>query len=359
MKATRNTAGSKNEPSAKKVQATNFVNKSVYDSDILEMGKPGIQNRMTDINELMGIKEAPAKELIQEKAVQEEGDYIFLPTKVVVKPYSPGAFRLGLEQQKEQFLRVPGVGYRWEPSIVGVTYRTGLDLIPPEKVKQLQKEVGRSLTAVDDEGRLKYYVDMCHVMDGSNPHGHHLDLTKAHNMLIYLAMLESHLIARNKLEKLNGSKPEAEWYIEDLEAEAEMDAKEQDVVREAVGIFTGLSDAKKAAFAKVMQLPVRGLSSKVTGNLLWKKLADNKSKTYTKDLERFIKISKWSDDKINVFAEIEDAIVLNILRRNGAQDFVYGDEVLGSTKEQVQNKLLMGENSGLRAAIKAKIDQRY
>jgi formaldehyde-activating enzyme involved in methanogenesis len=66
-------------------------------------------------------------------------------------------------------------------------------------------------------------------------------------------------------------------------------------------------------------------------------------------------MASWGDDKINVFEEVKDAIASNLIRKNAAQDYIYGEEVLGSTEDQVISKLLQNENAGLRVAIKSKL----
>lgn len=275
----------------------------------------------------------------------------FIPDKVKLMPYAPGKFRLGLEQTKENFMRLPGTSYRWEPSKVGNTYKTGLHFISPEKQAWLAKALGHTL---DDD----YYADMTYVIDGSNPHGHHMDLTKPKELVVYLAMMESHLVGLNKLEKGTGKKPEADWYIENLEAEAEAESLDKDRFLEVTAIYRDLSNEKKAHLGRVLSLPVRGMSPKVADNLLWKKLTDNKQVDYQKILKKFAEAASWSNEKLAIYAELEDAIAYNIIRRNSAQDYLYGDEILGSTKEQILSKLLQGENGGIRQSIKSKLALR-
>jgi hypothetical protein len=277
-----------------------------------------------------------------------EDDKIVIPSAIKLIRYSTGNFRLGMEKTKEQFMAIPGTSYRWEPDIVGNTFKTGLQYISKERRDALALALGHKLDA-------EFYQEMTYVMDGSNPHGHHMDLTLPKNMVIYLAMLDSKLIAGTKMEKQNGTKPEADWYIENADAEAEYDSKNKDLFMEVMKVYAEMSIEKKANVAKVMGIAVRGLSPKVADNKLWAKLADTKDKLYIKTLTKFKDIAKWTDEKINIYAEIEDAIALNIIRKNAAQDFVYGDEVLGSTKEQVQSKMLDGTKGGLRASIQAKL----
>lgn len=286
----------------------------------------------------------------EEKLPAKPKDLIHIPNKVIVKPYSPGNFRLGLEKTTEGYLRLPGTGYRWEPSRKGNTYITGLKYISKEKRDELEENLGKTLDS-------NFYAEMTYVMDGSNPHGHHMDLTKAWEMVVYLAMLDSHLIANGKLEKTDGRKPEADWYIENQEAEAEFESKGKDKFLEVTKLYSNLSNEKKTAFCKIFKIAVRGLSSNVADNLLWKKITANTAADYQKTLDKFIDMCKWGDDKVNILAELEDAIALNVIRRNAASDYVYGDEVLGSTLEQVQSKLLQGDG-GLRAVIKAKLLNR-
>lgn len=278
----------------------------------------------------------------------EEVDAIVIPKEIILMPYSTGHFRLGMEKTKEMFMRIPGTSYRWEPDIVGNTYKTGLQYISKKRRDELSLALGRKLDA-------DFYQEMTYVMDGSNPHGHHMDLTQPKNLVIYLAMLDSKLIARTRMEKQTGNKPEADWYIDNPDAEAEFDNKNKDLFKEVFSLYSDMSIEKRSNVAKVMGLPVRGLSPKVADVKLWNKLIENKDKNYTKTLTHFKSVATWSDEKINIYSEIEDAIALNIIRRNAAQDYVYGDEILGSTKEQVQSKMLDGTKGNLRLSIKEKL----
>jgi hypothetical protein len=269
------------------------------------------------------------------------------PERVILKPIQQQKFRLGLENTKEGFLRVPGVKYTWEPSIVGNAHKTGLDRLSSAQIAQLEAGIGRKLDS-------DFYTELSYRMDASNPNGHHMDLSRATEKIVYLAMLESHLIAEGLIQKQNGSKPEAEWYIENLEAEAEMKQKEHDKFRQVFMAYENMSDRKKVAFAKIMNVAVRGLSPAVAATKLWEMLLEKKT-GYQKVWARFIDMASWGDDKINVFEEVKDAIASNLIRKNAAQDYIYGEEVLGSTEDQVISKLLQNENAGLRVAIKSKL----
>ena len=281
------------------------------------------------------------------KVVKSGFEFPF-PDKIILKPINNQKFRLGLEQQKEGFLRVPGTSYTWEPSIVGDRHKTGLHRLTDREIKLLESQIGKNLDS-------EFYVELGMRLDGSNPNGQHIDLSKPLNKVIYLAMLESHLIAGTISERRNGIKPEAEWYIENQEAEAEVLQKEQDKFTQVFNAYQNISNAKKVSFAKILNVQVRGISEKAASVKLWEALLDKKQPKYNDFLTRFLQIATWSDEKVNVYSETKDAIAANIIRRNGAQDYIYGEEVLGSTEEQVINKLLMGENGGLRAAIKARL----
>jgi hypothetical protein len=321
-----------------------FINKKVFDS-APQQQILATESKQSTAKEPKALKEKQSNQTVN--VITEE----FIPDKVKLMPYAPGKFRLGLEQTKENYMRLPGTSYRWEPSKIGNTYKTGLHFISPERQAKLARELGHVL---NDE----FYAEMTYVIDGSNPYGHHMDLTKPRELVVYLAMLESHLVGANKLEKGTGKKPEADWYIENLEAEAEAESLDKDKFLEVTRIYAEMSNEKKAAFGRVLQLPVRGVSPKVADNMLWKKLTDNKQVDYKKTLDKFLAASQWSNEKLNIYAELEDAIAFNIIRRNNAQDYVYGDDILGSTKEQVLSKLLQGENSGLRSIIKSKLAMR-
>lgn len=283
------------------------------------------------------------------KAVTTVAPFNF-PEKVLLKPISLGRNRLGLENTKEGFLRMPGTKFTWEPTMVGKLHKTGLWRLTDEEVKRLELQLGQSLD-------FDFYSELSYRMDASNPNGHHMSLERAHEKVVYLAMLDSHLIAQGLHEKQNGKKPQAEWYMENLEAEAELLSREKDLFTEMFSAYNAFSERKRMAAAKILEVPVRGLPPKVADNLLWKKLSA-KEIGYQKLWQRFIDISKWSDEKINVFEEVADGIAGNIIRKNSAQDFIYGDDVLGSTRDQVISKLLMNENAGLRQSIRAKLSVR-
>lgn len=278
-------------------------------------------------------------------------DVFQFPPKVILKPISAQKFRLGLENTTEGFLKVPGTKYTYEPSIVGKNHKTGLHRLNRAQIAQLEEGIG---SALDSD----FYSELSYRMDASNPNGHHMDLSRPLEKIVYLTMLESHLVAQGLVQKQNGQKPEAEWYIENLDAEAEIEFKEQDRFRKVFGLYTEISDRKKVAFAKIFNLPVRGLSPKVADTKLWNLLLDKKQINYKKILDRFIEMCAWSDEKVNVYEEVKDAIAGNIIRRNGAQDYIYGEDVLGATEEHVIGKLLLNENAGVRMSIKHKLNLR-
>lgn len=271
-------------------------------------------------------------------------EYMTIPDRVTVKPLATKNFRLGLEKTKEKFIRVPGTKYRYAPSKVGHTYKTGLEHIPPARRTALEKALGRKL---DNE----FYVDLVYVMDGSNPHGHIMDLTVPFELVVYLTFLDSELVAVSKSDTVKGKKPFAEWYIENDELEAEEQEKDRDMFTQVIEIFGGLSNTRRASYCKILGISVTGLSPRVASAKLWDSIME-KGREGIKIQKKVLDISKWSDEKIAVSEEVEDAVVYNILRKNSAQDLVYGEEILGSSKEQVVSKLMGGENGALRMSIK-------
>lgn len=286
------------------------------------------------------------QDTVMEKAQPKQ--YMTIPDRIIVKPIQLKEFKLGLEKTKEKFVRLPGVRYRWAPSKKGNTYLTGLHHIPMAKRVALEKAIGREL---NDE----YYADLTYIMDGSNPNGHHMDLSEPTELIVYLAFIESELIATSRSQHTNGSKPFAEWYIEDNEIEAEEQEKARDKTMQVNRIYDGLTETRRSTFAKLLGINVQGVSAKVGAAKLWTLLTEP-TRTRDKMIDRFIEISRWTDEKINVFAEVKDALSFNILRRNSAQDIIYAEQVLGATEEQVVSKLLMGENGQLRISIREKIE---
>lgn len=274
---------------------------------------------------------------------------ITIPEKVIVKPYVSKDFRLGLERTKENFVRVPGTIYRWAPTKVGDIYKTGLEYISDKKKIQLERALGKKLDNY-------FYADITYVMDGSNPNGHHMDLTDPFELVIYLAFIDSDLVATSKQQIATGKKPFAEWYIENDEVEAEEQEKERDDTISIIETYQQLSNPKRAAYCKLLGINVYGVSPKVASAKLWEALQE-KGKKGIINKKKFLQVSEWSDEKIAVSEEVEDAIVNNILRRNSAQDWLYGQEIIGSSKEQVVSKLMSSENSSLRIAIKNALER--
>jgi hypothetical protein len=181
------------------------------------------------------------------------------------------------------------------------------------------------------------------------------------DLVIYLAMLESDQVANGLHERRNGTKPHAEYYIENKEAESEQDAVERNHHKKAIRLFDDLSTIKKRKVAIVLGLDVFGLRDGALDSVLWKWIMGEGLKAgerKTLHMELFNKLVEKGDSYINISEIVYYAIRFNILRQNATGDLFYADDLVGSTKEQVIEKLMSTQYSDLRLGIQTRVEAK-
>jgi hypothetical protein len=262
--------------------------------------------------------------------------------------------RLGLEQTAENFQLVPGTAQTFVPFMNGENYITGLE-DKPELRKKLEKALNTDLGP-----RSPFYEELRFRME-DREHGQQIVIEEgfsgARMEVIYHAMIASPIIANGLQEYADGTKPMADWYIENREAEAESDQKDIDLELSAIEMFKNMSDTRRSQLSKILGLKVWGLSPDLTKSMLWKYIkTPDKSNHGVSAMKKFLKEAEKNDTEIVVKALAQDAIQYNIIRKNGAGDFVYGDENLGSTLEGIEQRIMSPRNIQLRSGIEEKVN---
>lgn len=292
------------------------------------------------------------------EATMSVSDMVAQPSKraaVILKPIGQGNFRLGLEQTPEKFLTMPGTTQRWAPKKVGNNYRTGLNRVelaptPEERavrIKELEDHFGKKL---DND----FYADMSFRIDNNKPLGEKLFLDDPWHLVVYLAMLESDNVANGIQEYKSGEKPFALWYIEDKEAEAEEKAKLRSDKQKASRLFDSLSFIKKRKVAIVVGLSVLGLSDLATENVLWDWIEGSAANART-----FVSVVERGDTYINISELVKHALRFHVLRTVNTGDIYYGDSLIGTTEEQIVQKLMSTQYSDLRLGIQTKVEAKF
>lgn len=260
-------------------------------------------------------------------------------TVITIRPIPKAGKRLGLSDQPENFMRMPGTKYTWVPSRVGNKYLTGLT---PEEERHYSDLLGYSL-----DNKSEFWMNLKYELT-EVPLGIKLNLKVPREYVIYKAMTVSDLIANSLQEQRSGQKPNAEWYIENLEAEAEEKAKLADLKLEAYKRFSEISDDKKKDLAKILGLKPQGLTKKAAASKLFDFLEDTKGGL--QNIKSFLTSSKLSDTEIAVASLVDDAIQYNIIKLNKAKDYQYGDLIFGS-KSQTIAKIVSPDNQDIRHKI--------
>jgi hypothetical protein len=277
---------------------------------------------------------------------------------VTLKPVTVEGPNLGLALTQEKFVSMPGTKYSWAPFKKGNTYRTGLNRVEVgatederrEVVAGLEEELGRKLDA-------SFYNDLNVSLDRNKKAGERLNLAKAFDFVVFLAMLESPQVANGLHEKRDGTKPQAEWYVENKEAEAEKEALERTQKITVLSAFGQLSNHKKRKIAILAGVNVLGLSDMVVEGELWKWIDKAPSpKEEQRRIGLFIFWVKSGDTYIDIAAMVEEAILFNVIRLDSAKDYRYGDNLLGATKEEITERLTAPRNSELRMGIKSRVE---
>jgi hypothetical protein len=307
--------------------------------------------------EVLSHNEASSAQIVRKPVNHPEE---FKNKVVVLKAVPKGTFRLGLASQKEKFMSFPGTTFRYAPKLVGNSYRTGLNHPimgatieeKRERLAWLEYQLGRKLDAT-------YYADMSILLDRNSQTGEKLHLEKARDFVIFLTMLESEQIANGLHESKNGTKPYAEFYIENREAEAEHKASQREVQIQVLQKFNELSDVKKRYLATMAGQSVNGLSPLATGNALWDWMeSEEEPKMKPIRQQQFLTWIGLGDTYITVSALVKNAILFNIIRKNGAGDYFYGDTLLGQTEEEAIKRLSTNTASDIRLGIQSKVNQK-
>lgn len=272
----------------------------------------------------------------------------------VIRKINKMKFRLGMENTEEKYQLVPGTAQTFQPWKRGDKFLTGLE-DKPEVRRRLEKLLGVSLDASS-----LYFENVTYRME-DRPQGQPLviedNYSGAYMEVIYHSMLASPLIANGLIEYTSGQKPEAEWYIENKEAEAEEEQKQIDIEMEAFNLFTEVSSTRRRELAKILGLKVWGLGDAVVKTLLWGYIKKGvKDVPPPQAIKNFLKEARLNDRDIAIKATVEDAIFYNVFRMNAARDWMYGDEALGANKEAIYAKLVSPRNAALRVSVEEKVE---
>lgn len=279
--------------------------------------------------------------------------------RIILKPVIRGSFRVGLESTPEKYNVYPGTTYRFAPDKIGNRYKTGLNRIKDDagdktaegwrsakqKIADLEFEIGEKL---DDN----YYGKMSVPLDRNKTAGEIFNLSDARDYVIYLAMLESKLV---KAFKDQYGKPEADWYIEDAEQEALVEAKERKVRKDAGRLIETVTEAELRWLAKSVGLEVNNLSELALRSRVDKWLEDGpRDKQQLKALA-VMELYGKGKSFVRTLALVKDAASINVITRNNANDYMYGDTILGALDEEVVNKLLNPANQQMLMAIRQRV----
>lgn len=297
-------------------------------------------------------------DILQQKAVVSDINSFIeeekkpLKLMVIVRKIQRFGFRLGMERTEEKYQLAPGTGQTFQPWKRGDRFLTGQIATDTALRQRLE-----SILGVDLNDKSLYYENVTYRME-DRPNGQILaiedDYSGAYMEVIYHCMIASPLVANGMQEYSSGKKPEAEWYIENREAEAEAKQKVMSDEMEAFSLFNQMSPTRRIALAKILGMGVWGLSEAVIKGLLWDYL--KKGEKGVSVVGRFITEATRNDRTIVTKALIMDAIHYNVFRLNNARDYVYGDEAMGATLQAVEEKLLSPKNASLRVAVEEKVN---
>ncbi len=263
----------------------------------------------------------------------------------ILRPIPRGSKRLGLE--KQGFQRMPGTKSNWVPTKRGDVYETGLE-DEPEKRAKLEKALGVSL-----DNKAEYYKNLSWPLE-ERPMGMYFDTKVAKEAVVVKAMLASAMIANGITEYNNGKKPYAEWYFENSEADAKEGEEKRNIITEAIKTYDKLSNPKRQNVCKILGINIYGLSPKIANEKLWNFIDHPENKKANCNL--FNSVANLGDDEVDIQALIKDAIQFNVIRRNGENDFIYGDTILGTTEAQVVGKIKRDDE--LRLMFTQKVEDK-
>jgi len=268
--------------------------------------------------------------------------------KVAIKKIARFNFKLGMERlTKEKLNLIPGTSHTWQCDKKGTDFITGFDTHPEDR-KRLER-----LMRADLGPQSAFWSTLVFRLEDKE-HGMILNFDDPtlgpYYEVAYFGMLGSSLIANGYQEYKNGTKPAAEWYIEDKEAEAE--AKQADMTHdiEAMELFAKLSFAKRRTVAKLIGpdagLSAWGGSDKVVSTDLWEYIKKTSTNSKT-----FLDMARKNDIELEVRVIAADAIKLNVVRKNKAAEYFYADVTFGPTVDHIVQRIILPQYSNIRQAI--------
>lgn len=278
------------------------------------------------------------------------------PTKriVTLKPKPVAGARLGLANQKEKYHSMPGAMTRWAVDKVGGRYVHGFpSTMKVAELNWLESELGVILIdRKTGQANPEFYRKLSVQLDRNRAIGEQLNLGVPRDRVIFYAMSASSIVAASfkDLEK----KPFAEWYIEDIEAEAEEESKERDERFKATELVRNASPIERMHLAKAAGLEVANLGAKAILVRLERFLEEEKKQLL--NARTLLKLNKQGNAFLRVTALVKDAIRVGVIVRTRAQDYVYGNTVFGSTEEQIVNKLMDPLRADIREAIQTRVE---
>jgi hypothetical protein len=273
---------------------------------------------------------------------------------VTLKPKPRKGPRLGLENQKEQYHSMPGAITRWAPQKKGERYLTGFPRsMTIKELDWLEAEVGRKLIdRTTGTANPEYYRTLSILLDRNRTIGEQLNLSVARDRIIFYAMTQSDIVASSaaELEK----KSFAEWYIEDVEVESEVESKERDERFQASALLRSLAPSELVNLGKAAGLAVSNLSPNAVRVKIERFLETPKEELKN---ARFINaLYKRGSTHLRLAALIKDAIAIGVITRGKNQDYMYGTTIFGATEDQVIEKLNNPINQDVRQAIQLRVE---
>lgn len=272
--------------------------------------------------------------------------------KVVIKKINRFKFRLGLERiTNDKMNLLPGTAHTWQCDKRGTDFITGLEGRPDDR-KRLEQAL-----RVDLGPQSAYWATLTFRLEDKE-HGMILNFDDAalgaYYEVVYFGMLGSSIIASSLQEYTSGKKPTAEWYIEDREAEAEAKAAAVTSDIEAMRAYDAMSFDKRRGICKLIGPDVGngawGGSDKVVGTELWDYI-----KKSSKNAAIFLDLAKKNDTELSIRILVSDAIKLNVLRKNKAREYFYGDVVFGPSEDNIIGRLILPQFSPIRQAIQTQV----
>lgn len=334
-----------------------------FSDDLLEQAKPeqAVQIPAAPAPAAKPVAKVNDEELINlTRGVNTTGDVrdsVDASAVLILRKIPKQPFRLGLERQEELMQLMPGTVHKFEPYRQGNSFLTKIMDFPEEKTR-LEKILNVDLSPTSE-----FYYEITFPMT-DRPHGQFLTLDNspqgAYEAVVYYCMIASPLVANGIHEYTDGTKPLAEWYIENKEAEALTKSAKVDTELLMFEKLAVMPDNRRVEIAKIMMIPDAhtGSPTLVKTALYTTLKSGSKQITAENACRRFMEIVSWSDLKISTAALVEDAIEMNLLRQTRTKDYAYGDEILGLTKEEVMSNLSNPRYSQIKASLVDRVNHK-